>query len=470
MVAHLKETDRDLEDMSLKLICVSINTIKWGCLYSGAGIPCTLPEKYMKKLILNIDHNNPPNDILQNIRPLRCIYKKSKPEFNNIISEAIKEGNYTWSPKSFDKVISPAAQSYTILALCSLAEILYDEDINLGKLLVKNAEVIYDFLSTYLRNEAGLFITVEDKTKSIDDAIKIKSYQKNSKLYDQLSVYEALLYLYHVTSDNKLLEYFNPQNSKYINEARSIFNYIYENYHDFLELSSKQISLSISTLVRCCKYEKDTEQLVNYNQLIALLCAELESRINVTGQLERSFNNSTSASFITHFRTASALLEGSIETGIKKFANLSERIFEYLSDLFDYSMGLFVTGESTELNYSIRDIGEIIKGLYLYYSLFKKDRTLKVILDFYTSSIEKSGIVPSVESKEFKLRNWIVHIPNEIPLLSEVNKPSVFLKSFRFSFKKNQVYIPSKYFNSNYALYSCYLFLSYLSPIINNTE
>lgn len=467
MYSQLKETEGDLEAMSLKLLFMSINTVKWGCLYSNAGIACSLPEKDIKKQLFNIVNSNPSNDIFQNLKPLKCIYKKIKPEFININSEESKERNYTWIPKSIDKVISPTTQSYAILALCTQAKIIYNEDKVLGHILVKNAEILYDFLSTYLRNEDGLFISVEDKTKSFSDDIKIKPCQKDSKLNDQLCIFEALLCLHHITSDNDLKEYLDPQSSKYIAEARSIFNYIYENYHDLLQLSSKQISLSISTLVRCCKYDNSTEHLINYNQLIALLCAELESRIKVTGELEKSFNNSAPSSFITHFRAASALLEGSVETGIKKFANLSERIFDYLTDLFDYSMGLFVTGDSTELNYSIRDIGEIIKGLCLYYLLYKKERTLKVILDFYSSSIERSGIVSSVEIRHFKFQNYEVNLPNEIPLLLECNKPPVFLKSFRFIFKKNQIYTVSKYFNSNYALYSSYLFMNYLSPIIN---
>jgi hypothetical protein len=451
----------------MKLLNMSINTIKWGCLYSGVGITYSSPDKELGKLLLNIDSDNSPNNIYQNFIPLKCIYKKGKPEFKSISSEMSKPINYAWIPKSFTKVISPSTQSYTILALCNLAEHIYNEDLLLGNILVKNAEMLYDFLSTYLRNEDGLFISVDDKTKSFSEDIKIKSHQKDSKLIDQLCVFEALLCLNYITSKNEFMEYFNPQNSKYLNEARSIFNYIYENYHDFLELTSKQISLSISTLVRCCKYEKDTEQQVNYCQLIALFCAELESRIKVTGELERSFNNSEVSSFITHFRAASALLEGSMETGIKKFESLSIRIYDYLTDLFDYSMGLFVTGDSTELNYSIRDIAEIIKGLFVYYSASKKDRILKIIIDFYTSAIEKSGIVPSIAERDCKFKGRDMHMPEELLLMSECNKTPVFLKSFRFVFKKTQVFTTSKYFNSNYAFYSSYLFLMYLTPIID---
>lgn len=452
----------------MKLLCMSTNNIKWGCLFSGAGIAYSPPEKDLKNIFFNINSADPSNNIYQNFKPLKCIYKKAKPEFGNNSSEITNQLNYTWISKSFSKVISPSTQSYSILALCSLAEFIYREDVLLGSILVKNAEIIYDFLSTYLRNEDGLFISVEDKTKSFSDDIKTKPCQKGSKLNDQLCVFEALLCLYHITSKNELKEYFNPHNSKYINEARSIFNYIYENYHDFLELTSKQISLSISSLVRCCKYEDDTEQLINYNQLIALLCAELESRIKVTGELEKSFNEPNLASFITHFRAASALLEGSVETGIKKFESLSLRIYDYLADLFDFSMGLFVTGDSTELNYSIRDIAEIIKGFFVYYSIYKNDRILKIIIDFYKTTIERSGIVPSIVERQYKFKDKEIHLTDEIPLLSECNKVPVFFKSFRYVFRKTQTFTTSKYFNSNYALYSSYLFLNYLTPIINN--
>lgn len=461
------ESEKGLEDMSLKLFSMSMNTIKWGYLYSGAGIVHTLPEKELKKLLINIDVDNISWDIYKDLTLLKCIYKKAKPETPNISPEASDSLNYTWIPKSFNKIISPAAQSCSILALCSLAKLLYSEDPIMGNVLVKSAEILYDFLSTYLRNGDGLFISVEDKTKSISDDIKIKPCQKDSRLMDQLCVFEALLCLYSTTSNNEFKEYTNPQNTKYLNEARSIFNYIYENYHDFLELTSKQISLAISALTRCCKYESATEQLVNYNQLIAFFCAELESRINVKGELERSFNDSAVSSFVTHFRGASALLEGSVETGIKKFELLAERIFDYLADFFDYSMGLFVTGDTNELNYSIRDIAEIIKGLYLYYSINKKEKLAKIVMDFYTSSMERSGIVPSTADREFKFKGKSVSIPEAMPLLSESNIIPVFLKSFRYMFGKSQSFVTSKYFHSNYAFYSSYLFLYYLPPIIN---
>lgn len=468
MYDHPIEGRRGIDDIALKLICMSMNTVKWSCLYSGAGIPLTQGEEYSLNGLLNIEHVNPSDNIFQKPVPLKCIYKKSKPGLVNANSVETGCTNYTWDPKSFDRVITSSSQANMILALCTWAELLINEDLMLGSLLVKNAEIFYDFLSTYLRNEDGLFISVEDKTKSPDKDVKTKPCQKDSKLRDQLCVFEALMCLHHTTSRSEIKEYFNPQNSKYIVEARSLFNYINENYHDFLEMSSKQISLSISILARCCKYETDGEQLVSFNQLIALLCAELESRINVAGILERGYNNSAPASFITHFRAASALLEGSAETGIKKFSCLSERTFEYLIDLFDYSMGLFITGDSTELSYSIRDIAEIIKGLYLYCSSYKKERSQKVLLDFFTSSIEKSRIMPSVESRYFKYGNREVQIPDEIPLFFECSVPPVFLKSFRFIFKKNRYYTLSKYFNSSYSLYSSYLFMNYLSPVLEN--
>lgn len=467
MCAYFKEIGNDFEDMSLKLLSMSMDTIKWGCLYSGAGIIHSLPKKELKESFLNIDTIDSSNDIYNDLILLKCIYKKAKPEISNIPQETSEHTNYSWTPKSFNKVISPSTQSYAILALCTMAKLLYGEDTMLGTILVKSAEIFYDFLSTYLRNTDGLFISVEDKTKSFNDDIKIKPCQKDSRLIDQLWVFEALLCLYNTTSKSELKEYFNSNNSRYINEARSIFNYIQENYHDLLELTSKQISLSISSLVRCCKYDADTAQLINYNQLIALLCAELESRINVTGELEKSYDNPNPASFITHFRGASALMEGSVETGIKKFEWLSLRIFNYLKDLFDYSIGLFVTGDTSELNYSIRDIAEILKGLCLYYSINKSDKILRIIDDFYKSSVEKSGIIPSTSKREFNFKNRSILIPDTIPLLSDYNIIPVFLKSFRFMFKKGQTYAASKYFNSNYALYSSYLFLNYFSSAVN---
>jgi hypothetical protein len=350
LYSHPKDVDKELIDMTLKLTYLSTNNIEWGCLYSGAGIIHTLPEKDIKKTFSNIEIKPGLKDIYQNIAFLKCLYKKARPEFTSPSAEVLNSGSYMWDFKSFNKEIPPSTQAFSILSLCNLAELLYDSNRPFGISLIKSAEVFYDFLSTYLRNDDGLFITVEDKTKFYDEDLKLKPCQKDGKILDQLFVYESMLCIYYITSNGNYKEYFNSKNIKYINEGRNIFNYLYENYNDFLELTSKEISLSISSLVRCCKYERDNQHLVYYNQMIALLCAELESRMKITGEIERNFNDSTVSSLVTHFRTASALLEGCIETGIEKFKDLAARIYEYLENFFDYSTDLYNTGEDSEVS------------------------------------------------------------------------------------------------------------------------
>lgn len=452
MINKLNESNPLLEEMGLKLLGMSANTIKWSCLFSGAGIPCLSDKENEDGLIKKSD---------ENMCILNCLYKKANPEYK--MSHIGDPKATLWANKSFNKEISPVTQAFTILSLCNLSELLYEEDPYLGNILLKNAEMIHAFTSSQLRGKDGLFVPYEDKTKACHREIRLKPLKHQPRLTEQIYFFEASLYLNYITSNETYREYNNEKSENYLIEARNIFNYVFENYHYLLELTSKQISLIISSLTRCCELEGDITQLSNYSQLIALLCAELETRIKVTGEVERNFNNTTTASLVTHFRTASAFLEGASITGIRKFENHSHNIIDYVFRLFDYSKGLFILGDSNEISYSIRDISEILKSMFEIYSIDQDETQLKIILSFYNSTFEKSGIFP------YSLEGFPKSLDTNISAMlsfinpSDIKKAPVFLKSFRFSYKKLSTYNCSKHFNSEYALYSSYIFLNYLS-------
>lgn len=343
-------------------------------------------------------------------------------------------------------------------------DLLKSQDSLLSYLMHLTAQNFYDFATTYMRNEDGLFIAVEDKTRNINDELKIKTIQKEAKIIDQILMHEALLYLY-----NSSLAYNSdtPSIERYKIEKDNLFNFIFENCNQILEMSSKEISLIISSLSRCYDITRNDEEKTKYHLLVFLLCAELESRIKITGEIQRSCLDTIISSIITHFRALSALLEGYHITRMENFKDAAIRIYNTLLDLYDPYYSLFIQGNYSKISYSIRDIAEIIKSLLLVYISTQDEKALKILNDFYTFTIENSSIIPSISQRKTNFMNYEVTMPEIIPNTLDVYKAPVFIKSFRVSCRKTPPTItPSKSYNSIYSTYSSYIFLYYLSKII----
>lgn len=469
MEGQPKGVDDSLLKMALRLSSFSLSNIEWGCLYSGAGIIHILNDKEINKLFGKFKYDEKKH-LLNNLVIIKCLYKKAKPSFTKPPEEILNPGKYMWDFTSFNKEILPSSQALGMLSLCKAAEFYRTENPTLGAIMLKNAQIYYDFTTTYLRNDEGLFISAEDKTKFINDNLVIKQSKSSSKLTDQALMHEALLTLHSITSKGNIEAYRSHKSETYLKEANNIFKYLFSNYNHLLEESSRDISQVISSLARCCRIQRDTESRVNYNHLIALLCAELESRIKITGEVEKNHDNLDPASLVTHFRSASALVEGYKETGIEKFKDISLRIFRFLEELYDYSMNLFVVGDYKKIGYSSRDIAEVLKALLMYYSLEKNDRILQMIIGFHEASIERSGLVQSVPANKLSLEGFENIKDIIVDQTEESTKAPVFLKSFRINNKKSSICTVSGYFSSNYSLYLSYMALYYFTPLINSGE
>ncbi|TDT58417.1 hypothetical protein [Fonticella tunisiensis] len=465
MKYRFKNISDALIDIVLKLSAFSLANIEWGCLYSGAGIIDILSEKDVQRLnnacgIKNIQ------ELTKDVALLKCIYKKAKSSFTSPPDEIINPGRYMWDFTSFNKEISLSSQAYGMLSLCRGAEVLMNSRPVTGILMKKSAEAYYDFTTTYLRNDDGLFVSAENKTRFISDELNIKQNKGEPKLLDQVLIHEAFLSLYNLTSNKNIKIYYNSSSDNYLNEANNIFNYLFNNYNLLLESSSRNISQFISSFARCCMMQKDPLRRVNYQHMIALLCAELESRIKITGEVEKNYNDFETASLITHFRVASALLEGFWETGIEKFKEISTAIYQFVENFFDYSLNLFVQGDYKKISYSSRDIAEIIKFLFMYHVETQDERVFNVLNRFYESAVLRSGIVQSIPDRHINLLGYEGMIDECIPLMADSGRAPVFLKSFRINTKKITALTVSKHFSSSHSLYLSYTVLHYLIPLI----
>lgn len=458
----------DLEDIQSKLINFSIDNVKWSCIFSGMGIITPLEEKENNHII-KMGNSNTSKQSLSYYVPLQCIYEKGNSTFKDPPPEILNPSMYMWDFSSFNKNISIEAQAYAILNLCTIAELMYRENIIEGYLMIKTAKMFYNFISTYLRNEDGLFISGQDKTKNFEKKLKIKTTNDNPSLYDQVVIVEAILKLYRLTSNTTLKEYYSSKASNYLSEGISLFNYLYDNYELFYNLNSKELALCISAFSRCIPQTAEEELNEKLNFLIANLTAELETRVCITGEVVRNQEDSSISSLITHFRTSSALIEGFSHTNIYKFEENAKLINLSLLDLYDSSIGLFLTGNQKSINYSIGDIAEIIK-FYVLSKMILKDSTAFVSLkEFYHYSIERTSIIQAVVSSTNDLNEFEANLNENIPPMETINKAPIFLKYFKLKYRKKAIeFETSKYFCSVNGLYASYIFLYYLNLKITN--
>ena len=451
----------EINKITAELAYMSLCNIEWSCLFSGAGILYLTDESELNKMFNTIDKSEETSNLISDVVLLKCLYKKAKPIFTKPSDEILNPGKYMWDINRCNKTVVSSVQALCILCLLRAAEIMEESNPALGFIMVKITRIIYDFITTYLRNEEGLFIDVENKTKYLTDELKIKPVQKEAKILDQILMYEAFLYLYKLTSKQNSI-YHCSGNTKYLNEANNIYEYLNLNRHLLYKFSTKELCSAISSISRCSSVDANIEHREEYKYLIIELADELTSRIKLNGEIMYSNSNLNGSTIPVSFSAVSAFLEAYNLTEIIKFKECSTRIYNFLDELYDTEFNLFHEGDNTKISYSIKDLADIIKAVYLYSKIQKNEKSLQRLINFCNSSILNSGIFQSVPQKNIQFINHEITISDNIPITDEVKKAPVFLKSFRVSFKKNPAISISRHYSSSYSLYASYSFLHYL--------
>lgn len=429
-----------------------LNTI----ILSGSGILIKEDDKTIEKIYRHSDGKL--HELFDNAIPIQCIYKKAKPIFMTPTDEYVNFGIYMWDISSFNKVIKVEAQCYAILSMLKLAEKYKESRPYLSQLFIYYSSLFYEFLVSFMRDEAGLFIDVKNKTKSSDEKISIKPNKSNYKLSDQILVYLSLLYLNKMYNDEIYKKYAKDLNiERYPAELNSILNFISDSIEAILSLPSRQLSQFINTLYECSKLDKESENTEMYREFIALLSDEIINRIKASGEVEKGENNFEPVSFYTNLRCANALFEGYLVTGIDKFLDASNKIIKYISSYYNNDLSLYIHEYDNKISISIRDIAEMIKLFNYQYIINKNFEALNRLNKTYYNVIKPSGIMQN----DVLITDEIEDIFDNMKVST---KPPVFLKSFRINSKNSIQIKASKYVNTQYSLYSSYIFLNLEKP------
>ena len=451
MLINLPENHDNLSSIALKLSCMSITNVEWSCLHSGAGIIHSSGEK---------PHRGSA-DSPSSVYHLKCLYKKSKPVFSKLPEGTHKSEPLCWEDKSFSRIITPDSQAMAILSMCSCAELLYSTDPALASSLIKNAGYYRDFSSTYMRGSDGLFISMEDKTKALDEEPKLKPCSKNGKLSDQALMHEAASYLYSIACQDTLKDFLPAEAQQYRDEKESLFRFLQDNMSQLLSSSTKEISICICSFARCLSLEVDPEITNRLKEFVCLLCAELETRIRITGEVETGPDSLETCSMMTHFRASNAMLEGYRAVGIFKFKELGILIYNCLEDLYSPDLKLYMENGVSKVTCSIRDIADMLKLQLLKYQLDNDAQAGRRLEAMYGVLIENSSIMQSRPGTGYSVMGQVISLPDHIPDTISIGRAPVFVKSIKFNLKKDVSIKASKHFNSLYSLYASYTFLHY---------
>ncbi|KMT23269.1 hypothetical protein [Clostridium cylindrosporum] len=456
-----------LEDMALNLCYSSTRCTEWALLYSGIGIYNHVSSKEMKRMFSHFKVKS-DDKFLDLLHFIKCIYKKGRPDFLKPLKSSKRDRKYIWKSDSFNKEIPVLSQSFGILSLCTCSRLIKHHEKRLSLSMLKAADLLFDFTVKNMKSGEGHFVSFENKANSAKENMLLKRCEKHPNTVSQVFLHEAFLTLYFETYNAKYKNYFR-ENSQYLDEAKKIFKYLFDNHLNLITLNSRDLSNVISSLYRCCALDKD-DSIDSYRHLIAILAAELDSRVRKSGEVERNENNDDISSTITHFRSLGALIESNIETGIDKFKDSAEKIFSHINELYDIMSGMFISKDEYKINYTLRDISDIIRSLFIYYTSTEDDRALEMLKGFYKTAIEESSIIASTPERKPEFLSHELKIPDCIPLYEQNKKAPVFLKGFKINTKKSPYPITSKSFNSYYGLYSSYIFSFYFTPIIEHKK
>ena len=242
-------TSSNLEDIALHLCFASTKCTEWSILYSGLGIYNHVSSKEMKRMFSHFKVKS-DDKFLDLLHFIKCIYKKGRPDFLKPLKSSKRDRKFLWKNDKFNKEIPILSQGFAILSLCTCSRLIKYHEKRLSLSMIKAADILFDFVDKNMKSGDGQFISFEDKTKTPKESMFLKRKDKYPDTVSQAILQEAFLTLYNETSNSKYKNYFK-NNSKYLEESRKIFKYLYDNHLNLISLKSREISNIISSLGRC---------------------------------------------------------------------------------------------------------------------------------------------------------------------------------------------------------------------------
>lgn len=440
---------------------------------SGFGLEFKNDPSYIKDCIDKLKKIDiSPEEFPQNIALLNAIYKKGDPSFVNTFNGNKNDySNYLWNEASFKKIITPSSQAYLIIDEVLLCKHFFDisktDSKILSLLLLNSAKIQAQFLCDYMRNSDGLFIQKSIVADNSTDDIKLKEIDCELEISDQAYVMMSFSILSDILCDDKYSFFKDEANSKNFREyASEIYEVFQASNIDIFESKTKDLCAVIEA---CIEYNKHIKSIsvMNYIKELSL---ELESRIDMSGNILRYPYENSLTSSSTCFQVLKTLISAYNTTKLIKFIDCAEIVYKKLNILWNNNYSLFSLENNNKFKYTLKDITQVISGLNslrLYGTLNTKNDAQNKLISFFNSTINLSGIINSTFSLSdqnscefYKNSNHINFCHTEIPQYLDVNIAPVFSKKITIKIPKMKYSINSSSFYSDYTLFAAHEFFS----------
>jgi hypothetical protein len=259
-----------------------------------------------------------------------------------------------------------------------------------------------------------------------------------------------------------------------------IFSMLEGSPDDVFNSKARDLSTTISS---CIQYYmlNPSDGLLNY---ITTLSLELESRVDMSGNVLRFPGGNDLTSGSSCFVVIKSLIEAFSLTGIYKFLNSAITIYKKLNFSWDSTNDLYSLDNDDKYKYTLRDAGSVLSGINAI-RIFSDDTSKhdaeNKLISFFNSAINLSGLVQSCipppdiddcEGNMSSIRNSCTGVNENDFCHSDIPKSPgsctapVFAKKFTYKAKKHKFNVNSKSFYSDYALLTAYEMLCMNYPEI----
>jgi len=451
---------------------------------SGFGLLWNYNDARVEEWCSILDKKDVKHLFPENVSILRAVYKKGNPRFANAYNGNSRDfQNFLWEDSSFKKVITPSAQSYLIMDEIMLAKYLYDcskidaagvknqkEKQFLSILLTNSAVIQGEFLSDAMRNYDGLFVSKADKTENPFGSPELEETGEPPSITDQALAMEAFSMLSSTLNDSRYPAFKDEEKALTMKKwAEEIYSMLLESPEDVFYSKTRDLCNIISACIEYARANQYDKDIINYTTELAL---ELESRLDMSGNLLRYPDENNLTSSTSCFLAIKALVQACRITGIYKFLSAASLLYKKLNLLWDPSCSLYSLDGEDKYKYTLRDVGSVIAGLNalrLFGEEDLREDAQEKFANFFDSAINQSRLIhscvppPDMEDCEgyasamYRGSDTVEYrdfCHPDTPQYLELSVAPVFAKKFTYKPKKRKYSINSSSFYSDYALFT----------------
>lgn len=431
-----------------QLFHFSKESLKFLSLYSEFGI--TIKPKDLRIKNISTDDIN----ILENISPLLCIYKKSD-------GKVVLDGDkIRLNEDSFKKDIlirSNAFLTLSLLELCEYYRNTNNEDLQaLGEIYFAITKQQLDFYASYMRNEEGLFIDKKDVSDSILNELRFET-KKNIFSYADQAFLMCAFYKYGTLEDNVSVQ-------PYKDFSLDILKMLQQYKDDIYVINSDELLNLCLALNIFYQYSKSSDTLALLIDFHEYLCENNLSEIEGNLKLLELMTLNTKL-----------LFENS---DLMKYKELYEKLYSKLISYYDEDVSLFVKSESSN-QFTVDEITLFLINLIIN---DEDEENYSMIVNIYRNQLIDSGITlswpdpPNLDNCE-RYRNYSMKSEDlideqdfkliNIPTPKDNEYAPIFTKKVEYNKKKNKFKHSKESLDSTKHLNCCFLLIHFL---MNKTE